>query len=432
MNLSPNTILVGQALMLLQLLAALPWVIVAFFSRSDLEAIRRNPLARWFVQRVAVVLAIAIVAPILLLWFVQDRESLEVAGRLYGAVLQVQITLDLFILVFALVLKVWPKGGAVALAAFREGVRQWMFWLLTSLAAFAMIVSIIIPYYTFGEDYLMVKQLGYDTILLAAVLFGALTASLSISEEIEGRTAITVMSKPVSRRQFMLGKYVGILLAALFMFGMLSVCFEGVLLVKHWWDRLDPITQDVKESSSEGGQEEKARIGVVATPAWVIQTLRRWALPSQATDVLRGIGQWVAHSADTLPGLLLCFSQVMVLVALAVALATRLPMVVNLTTVVVVYVVAHLTPVLLAIAAQARATQPTSLVPRLLGFVAQVFDTILPDLGGFRMDPALLSDSPPPPMLFTQYVASVTLYGVIYTAIVLLFGLILFEDKDLA
>ena len=36
---------------------------------------------------------------------------------------------------------------------------------------------------------------------IAAVLFGVLASSMSISEEIEGRTAITLMSKPVSRRQ---------------------------------------------------------------------------------------------------------------------------------------------------------------------------------------------------------------------------------------
>jgi ABC-type transport system involved in multi-copper enzyme maturation permease subunit len=99
-----------------------------------------------------------------------------------------------------------------------------------------MAAWVVVPYFTFGEDHLVVKQLGYDTIMLAAVLFGTLAASLSISEEIEGRTAITVMSKPISRRQFMLGKFAGITLAGLFMFGLLGVYFEGVLMVKHWWD----------------------------------------------------------------------------------------------------------------------------------------------------------------------------------------------------
>jgi hypothetical protein len=427
MNLSLSNILVGTGLALVQLLLALPWLALAFLSREDWQALRKQPFAPWVVQRLVIALVACVALPVLFLNFVQDRPSLEITGRVYAAVAQVQITLGLFIAVFALVLWLWPKGGAVALAAFREGIRQGLFWLLTALAAVLMVVSIFFPYFTFGEDYLMVKQLGYDTIMLFAVLFGALTASLSISEEIEGRTAITVMSKPVSRRQFMLGKYLGIILAALFMFGMLGVFFEGVLLVKHWFDRLDPISPQVVES-----QATQARIGVVATPAWVNEALDRWGLSSQLTDVLRGAGQWLAHGLDTIPGLVLCFSQVLVLVGLAVALATRVPMVVNLVTVLMVYFLAHLTPVLVIIARRAEGASPTSPVPRLLGFVARVFDTVLPDLGSFRVDPTLLSDVPPPPGPFAQYVASVTLYGVVYTAIVLLFGLILFEDRDLA
>jgi hypothetical protein len=428
MNLTTSTVLVGFVLMLMQLLAALPWMSLAFLSSTDWQNIRRNPFSSWVLQRVGIGLAVCIAVPILVLFLVQDRETLEIVGRLYGALLQVQITIDLFILLFAVVLWRWPKGGAVALAAFREGVRQWLFWLLTLLAAALMALSILIPYFTFGEDYLMVKQLGYDTIMLAAILFGALTASLSISEEIEGRTAITVMSKPVSRRQFMLGKYVGIVLAALFMFGMLGAYFEGVLLVKHWWDRLEPLTQPIESQTVQ----TSAWIGVVPTPAWVQETLTRWGLPGQITDVLRGLGQWSAHTADTMPGLILCFSQVMVLVALAVALATRVPMVVNLVTILIVYFLAHLTPVLLAISGRARAANPNSAVPRLIGFVTQVFDTILPDLSSFMINPALLSESPPSAMPFAQYVGSVTLYGLVYTTIVLLLGLILFEDRDLA
>lgn len=420
-----NSLIIGTGLMLLQFLLAVPWVVLLFLSRDEREKLRQNPFAPWVMQRVALAIGLSVAAPVVLMTFVQDRTSLEIAGRLYAAVLQVQLTVLLFIVGFGLLLLAWPKGGAVALAAFREGVRQPMLWLLTGLAAAAMAVSIIVPYFTFGEDYLMVKQLGYDVIMLVSVLFGGLTASLSISEEIEGRTAITVMSKPVSRRQFMLGKFVGILLAALFMFGLLGVYFEGVLIVKHWWDKLEPLTGVVESQTSQ------ARIGVVATPVWITSALERWALPGQITDVLRGIGQWLAHTLDTLPGLVLCYSQVMVLVGLAVALATRVPMVVNLTTVLVVFFLSHLTPVLVRIAAKSQTDNPGP-VSQILGFVSRVFDTVLPDLSSFSMDPALLTDAPPPPVLFAQYVGSVTLYGLIYTAVVLLLGLILFEDRDLA
>src|SRR5262249_43037871 len=154
------------------------------------------------------------------------------------------------------------------------------------------------------------------------------------------------------RRQFMLGKYAGIILASLFMFGLLGVFFEGVLLVKHWWDKLEPISTVVESQTTQ------ARIGVVPTPAWVTETLDRLGLSSQLTDVLRAAGQWLAHSLDTIPGLILSFSQVLVLVGLAVALATRVPMVVNLVTVLVVYFLAHLTPVLVIIARRAQDVSP--------------------------------------------------------------------------
>jgi hypothetical protein len=64
--------------------------------------------------------------------------------------------------------------------------------------------------------------------------------------------------------------------------------------------------------------------------------------------------------------------------------------------------------------------------------MAQLFDMLLPNLESFRLEPALLNDTPLDPVAFGRYLASVSLYGLLYTGIVLLFGLILFEDRDLA
>jgi ABC-type transport system involved in multi-copper enzyme maturation permease subunit len=410
MTFSLGALLVGVFLLLVQLAAALPWVAAAFWTRKDWDSLRRAPFAPAVLGRAGIGLLVLLAAPVVFGLAVESREALEVSGQVYGALLQLQLIADGLVLGFALLLAVWPKGGAVALASFREGVRQPMFWLLTGLAFALMTISPLVPYFTFGEDHLMVKELGYDTIMLAAVLFGALAASLFVSEEIEGRTAITLMSKPVSRRQFLLGKFAGILLAALLMFGLLGTFFEGVQLFKHWFDKLDP----------------------VPPPAWVTRAVDAWAPPGEASDLLRGVGLWTSLTLETLPGLVLSFCRVMVLVAIAVALATRVPMVVNLTAVLVVYFLAHLSPVLVAIGNGAKARDPGSAVSQLLAFVAQVFDTLLPDLNSFRLDPALLGDTSLATGPFLAYVGSVALYGVLYTVIVLLFGLVLFEDRDLA
>ena len=68
-----------------------------------------------------------------------------------------------------------------------------------------------VPYNTFGEDVKMLKAEDLTLIKVLAIVLALWTASVSIADEIEGRTALTVLSKPISRRQFILGKYVGIL-----------------------------------------------------------------------------------------------------------------------------------------------------------------------------------------------------------------------------
>ncbi len=424
MTFSTSTYLVALLLLVIQLLAALPWgwlmfasgrkigiapwLLDVFVSRSSLP--RSLLSTQGFLPRLLGVLLVVFAAPLAFVLIVTEGGTLERIGYFYGVILQLQLLCDAFILLFAVLLRLWPKGAAIALAAFREGVRQPMFWLLFGVAFLAMTVSPLIPYFTFGEDFLVVREIGYDTIMIVAAVFGALAASMSISEEIEGRTAVTLMSKPVSRRHFLIGKFLGIILAAGVYFVLLGTYFEGVTLFKHWWDKMDP----------------------EPTPAWVATTLQDWSLPGVTTDLLRGLGLWTNLTLDVAPGLILGFSQVMVLIAIAVSLATRVPMVVNLVVVVVVFFLAHLAPVLVSIGYEAQRTNPGAAVSQILYFMAQLFDLVLPNLESFRLEPALLNETPIAPGDFTKYLASVSLYGVLYTSIVLLFGLILFEDRDLA
>src|SRR5438876_11596840 len=124
MSFSTGSILIGALLLGVQLLAAVPWLAIAFLTREERLELRRRPLAPWVLQRVGVCALACLVRPAGFLMLVQDRGVLEVSGRVYAAVLQAQLTVDFFIGGFALLLAVWPKGGAVAFAAFREGVRQ--------------------------------------------------------------------------------------------------------------------------------------------------------------------------------------------------------------------------------------------------------------------------------------------------------------------
>jgi hypothetical protein len=419
MSLSFSTILIGMLLVLLQLVAAIPWLLVAFAKREvfvqGFVTSGKILLSTRTGQRVvglvfSGVLLVCMAFPALFFSLTRDPDAVENWGRLYGAVLQTQLLADFFVLLFPLLLLVWPKGGAIAQAAFREGIRQPMFLLLTALGMLFLGIWPFIPYFTFGEDYAMVKELGPDTIMFFAIIFGVLAASLLVSEEIEGRTAVTLMSKPVSRRQFLIGKFVGILLVALLMYGILGTYYEGTLLLKRYLDKMDPLT----------------------APTWVTDMLANDRLPEITNDFLKGIGIWTSHTLDTVPGLLLSFCQVMVLVSIAVALATRLPMVVNVVIVIAVYITANVTPHLVTIGRKAQETNQGSVVAQMLSFVAQALETVLPGLDFLHLGATTGSDAPLPAGPFALYILSVIFYALLYTLIVMLFGLVLFEDRDVA
>jgi ABC-type transport system involved in multi-copper enzyme maturation permease subunit len=335
-----------------------------------------------------------------------DAAVLARAGRIYMAVLQLQLSCDLFVAAFLLMLALWPKGGAVALAAFQEGVRQPMFWLLAAVGSLVMVVSVFIPYFTFGENLKMVKELCYAFTMLGPAVFGVAAACTSVTEEIEGRTAVTLMSKPISRRQFLLGKFAGITLAALFMTALMGWVLVWVFVYKNWYDSGSPANQ-VDASD----------------PAWVVAYVESTMPESAAGALLRGILIWVNDAGVALPGLVIGFGQVAVLTAIAVALATRVPMVVNLTMCLLVYLLGHLTPIMTAVSERQF---------RLVSFVARLFETILPGLDLFDIGSSIIRDLPLPLGEYWLYTLSVTLYALTYTAIALLVGLILFEDRDLA
>ena len=208
---NPMLLVAGVILAAVQFAAALPWLWA--IDPKGFERATRSGTALGSVIGGLLIAGAAVGA---FIGYKGEAANLQWYGQyVYGAILHLQLLIDLFLVMPAVLILVWPKGGAVALAAYREGWRQPMFWLIAVFGVGLTWVSVFIPYFTFGDDYKMMKQIGFDVAMLAAILFGVLAASMSISEEIEGRTAVTLMSKPVNRRQFLIGKYLGILMACL-------------------------------------------------------------------------------------------------------------------------------------------------------------------------------------------------------------------------
>jgi hypothetical protein len=123
----------------------------------------------------------------------------------------------------------------------------------------------------------------------------------------------------------------------------------------------------------------------------------------------------------TVPALALAFMETVVMAAIAVAIATRLPMLANLSICFTIYIVGHLLPLLVQ---SNKVNDPYGIVQ----FMGQLFAVILPVLEHFKVDAAIVGGVPVP----SVYLWAALGYCALYSCVAMLFALVLFEDRDLA
>lgn len=104
---------------------------------------------------------------------------------------------------------------SIAFNTFRENLRD---KLLYNLLVFALLMigsSLILMRITLGEFHRLLLDIGLASINFFGVLIAIFVGIGLVSKEIEKKTIYTIVSKPVARYEFLLGKYVGLLLTLL-------------------------------------------------------------------------------------------------------------------------------------------------------------------------------------------------------------------------
>src|SRR3954452_4301880 len=114
---------------------------------------------------------------------------------------------------------------------FLEAIVQPIYPILLAIGAGILVVFAMLPFFTLGEDTAMFKSVALDVILILVLVSTLFATSKSIYEEIEDRTMLTLMSKPVSKWEVLVGKYLGIVLAAFVAVAVLGF----VLILCTWW-----------------------------------------------------------------------------------------------------------------------------------------------------------------------------------------------------
>ena len=110
---------------------------------------------------------------------------------------------------------------AIAAVSFIETVRQPIFGVLLVITAMMIILNVSLAAFTLKDDDKLLLDLGLSTLLLSGLFLASFSATGVLSREIENKTVLTVIAKPVSRPLFLLGKFTG-LCTALFLAHYLS------------------------------------------------------------------------------------------------------------------------------------------------------------------------------------------------------------------
>ncbi len=249
----------------------------------------------------------------------------------------------------------------------------------TALAATAglLFLSSFLPSFTLDGtqgDLKFLLDVGLASTALCLGILGLWPAATFLTDEISQRTAMTVLAKPLSRRDYLLGRYLGILGSL----AVSAVLLTSVLLLCAWLTEGQVLTAPL-DLWLEG-------VADAVPEASALQV--RWDL---AGGVLLGLAQAAALSA------------------LAVAFSIRLTPLATLASCLGVYLLGH--------AASSLPPGPWVLVLRIL----------LPDLELYDLSEAAARGIPIP----ASYAVGGLLYGGLYAAASLAVAVRLFERREI-
>jgi ABC-type transport system involved in multi-copper enzyme maturation permease subunit len=123
------------------------------------------------------------------------------------------------------------KMLTIGLNVFREAIRDRILYNLLFFAMMMIACAALLSTLTVGERTKIIIDIGMASINFFGVLIAIFLGISLVSKEIDKRTIYTILSKPVSRPQFLLGKYLGLSITLL----VNTIIMTGVFSVTLWY-----------------------------------------------------------------------------------------------------------------------------------------------------------------------------------------------------
>lgn len=330
----------------------------------------------------------------------------------------------------------FSKLGAIAANTFVETIRQPVYGAILVVTALLMAANVGLTGFTLDDDDKLLRDLGLSTLLLSGLFLAAFSATGVLTREIENKTVLTVISKPVGRPVFILGKYVGLIGALLLAFYIGFLAFAMSLRHSVLQTSADAFDMPIIVFGVGGALASLLLAAVlnylnnsefmgtalaILTPVLTLGLIiaaffdSAWNTQSFAEGFMnRDTAFGGGHVAgQVILAAILVMAAVMVLAAVALAASTRLGQVLTLVVCVVMLAVGLISDYVLGGYAE------TSII-------GEAAYRICPNLGVFWVIDALNNDIPIP----LAYVGRVCLYALLQIVAILMIGVAVFQRRE--
>ncbi len=318
---------------------------------------------------------------------------------------------------------------------FIESIRQPVYAVLLIAGTLGLWLNLQLAGYTMEDDNKMLIDLGLSMLFIVGLLLAGFTATGVVTAEIESRTVLTVVSKPVPRPLFIVGKYLGVASALALACWTLALVYLMTVRFRVLQTASDPIDWPVFTFAA------LAFLAAALLSAWgnyffhwvftssfafsyaafntaaylvVLVIDKKWQFQSIATEFTTHEGRLV----QVLIALLLLFEGILMLSAIAVAVSTRLGQVMTMVICVGVF--------LLGLISNSIYHQFANTTAGSSNVFARLLYWVMPNLQFLWQADALTAGHAIP----MSHVALVTAYSTLYITALLCVAIALFQTRE--
>lgn len=316
------------------------------------------------------------------------------------------------------------KIFTLAKNTFVETLRQPVYAVIVVTALFLFFISPSLVMYTMSDDNKLLREIGLSTLFLTSLFIAIFSASGAVAEEIENKTIMTVLTKPVQRPIFIIGKFLGVTAAVALAHYICSIAL--LMAIRHgvlesasdthdWtviWAAALSVVLALLISAFLNYTYDWRFISTAIVITAILATFaiaflsvvdRNWAFNPQDNGINR---------LDVYGALLLLLAAV-IIVSLAVAMSTRFNIVVTLSACVGIFLLGLISDYTFGELAKTQ-------------LWAKICRFLVPNLQIFWIADAIYEGSE----VTMRYVMMVVVYALCYTAAILSLAIALFQRRQ--